>query len=78
MLVEIVIFSIFAAKNLKKARNFKKFAANFSKKTVFLHLYQNAGRLFYSQKNELFPLKNKFLPKIVSKILKFAAKFFVF
>ena len=29
----------------------KKFAANFSKKQVFLSLHQNAGRLFYSQKN---------------------------
>ena len=34
-LVEIVIFSIFASKNLKKTRNFSKFAANFSKKQDF-------------------------------------------
>ena len=36
---------------LQKAKKSKKFAANFCKKQVFLSLHQNAGRLFYSQKN---------------------------
>ena len=40
----------------KKAKKSKKFAAKFCKKHVFLSLHQNAGRLFYSQKNELFPI----------------------
>ena len=35
----------------KKAEKSKKFAANFCKKQFFLSLHQNAGRLFYSQKN---------------------------
>ena len=61
-LVKIVIFSVFAAKNLKKARNFNKFAANFSKKHFF-KLQQNAGGLFYSQKMSFFSLKTRFYPK---------------
>ena len=64
MLVEIGFFSIFAAKNLKKARILQQISV----KNSFFAFHQNAGRLFYSQKNELFPLKNKFLLKIVSKI----------
>ena len=40
-LVEIVIFSVFSAKKLKKS---KKFASNFCKKICFLSLHQNAGQ----------------------------------
>ena len=54
MLVKKVIFSVFTHFFLKKARNFFK-------KHVFWSLHQNAGRLFYSQKNELFFSKNTFL-----------------
>ena len=55
--VKIVIFSVFNGKKLKS----KKFAENFAKNMFFLSLHQNAGRLFYSQKIELFSLKNTFL-----------------
>ena len=41
-LVQIVIFSVLAAKNLKKQE--------FCSKTVFFAFHQSAGRLFYSQK----------------------------
>ena len=51
-LVEMGIFSIFAAKNHKK----QEFCSKFQQKTVFFAFHQNAGRLFYSQKNKLFPL----------------------
>ena len=54
-LVEIVIFSISA-----KSKKSKKFAANFCKKHIFISLYQNAGRLFYSPKNEFFSLRTRF------------------
>ena len=47
-LFEILIFSIFSAKNLKNTKS-NKFAAKFSKKTCFLSLHQNAGQAFYSQ-----------------------------
>ena len=41
-LVEIVIFNVFAAKNLKKARNLQQILA---KDSFFFNLHQNAGRL---------------------------------
>ena len=46
-LVEIVIFNVFAPKNIKKQEICSKFLA---KKQFFLSLHQNAGRLFYSKK----------------------------
>ena len=42
-MVKIVTFSLFCAKNLKKARNLQQISA---KKSFFLHLHQNTGRLF--------------------------------
>ena len=56
MLVEMAILSIFCAKNLQKAKNLQQILA----KNSFFNLHQNAGRLFYSPKNELFPLKTHF------------------
>ena len=50
-------FQCFYAKKLKKQEIWSKFL----QKTGFLSLHQNAGQLFYSQKNELFFAKNKFL-----------------
>ena len=41
----------------------QRFAANFSKKEVFLSLHQNVGWLFYSQKMRHFKGKNVFLEK---------------
>ena len=52
--------SSFSAKKAEKREKSKKFAAKFIKKHVFLSLHQNAGLLFYSQKNELFSLKTHF------------------
>ena len=40
-------FQRFCCKNRKKARNLQQISA---KNSFFLHLHQNAGRLFYSQK----------------------------
>ena len=57
MLVKIVIFSVFSAKKLKKARNLQQI---FAKDMFFLSLHPNAGRLFYSPKNELFSPKTCF------------------
>ena len=50
-LVEIVIFRVFSAKNLKKVEICSKFL---QKKKFLLSLHQNAGRLFYSQKWAFF------------------------
>ena len=56
-------FQRFCCKKLKK----QEICSKFLQKTVFLSLRQNAGRLFYSQKNKLFSLKRHFyLLKVVN------------
>ena len=75
-LVEIVIFSIFCAKNLKKCKKRNKFGEKFGKKTGF---FQFAPKLWLSV---LFPdlfdqrfgsnLKKPFFAKFCSKFVTFS------
>ena len=49
-LVEIVIFSIFCAKKLKKRKKRSKFGVKLTKKIDFFSQHPNAGWVFYSPK----------------------------
>ena len=50
----------FSAFLLQKKQKKQEICSKFQQKRLFfLHLHQNAGQLFYSQKNKLFSLKTQ-------------------
>ena len=64
MMIKIVIFSVCCAEKLKKRRNL---IPNHAKKTGFLSLHQNAGRLFYSEKELFSDFESMLLQKLECK-----------
>ena len=66
MLVEILVFSIFCAKKLKKYKKVTNLVQNlvkFSKITFDLSLHQRDGWMFYSQIEQVFSMNAQKLVK---------------